>query len=115
MNKYEGMFILPNSLNDEAVAKTLERLQGEITKAGGVIRNSETLGRRQFSRRLHKHDSGCYVRLRFELDPSAVAGLQVRLKLIEEIFRTQIVRAPAVVPVPEPAKEPVKAEEPSNA
>jgi len=100
------MFIFPNSLNDEAVGKAVERIQGEIAKTGGVVRNTEILGRRQFSRRLHKNDSGCYVRLKFELEPSAYSGLHARLKLIEEVFRTQIVRASKVVTIAPPPTEP---------
>ena len=50
----------------------------------------ELLGRKTFARVMKKKDSGVYVRVRFELDPSKVAELRSRYALNDEIFRVQI-------------------------
>lgn len=103
MNKYEGMIILPNALNDEGVEKAVQRIQSEIARAGGTVQGLERLGRRSFVHRMQKQDGGFYVRVRFEMDPSATGGLKARLKLAEDIFRVQIIRAPVLRAEPAPA------------
>ena len=93
MNKYEGIFILSNLLNDEAINKMVEKIEGEIIKAGGVVKQKDNMGRRQFARRLAKVDSGCYIKIIFEMAPLSINNFRDRLKLMEEIFRFQITKA----------------------
>jgi ribosomal protein S6 len=66
------------------------------------------MGERVFARRLHKRDAGVYITLRCELEPERVAGLRDRLKLVDNLFRLQIlvadlrpVEAAAAVPAGE--------------
>lgn len=69
--------------------KHVEKVQGELTRAGGVIECTDDLGIRTFARRMHKQDSGHYVRFVVKMEPSAIAGLQARLRLNEDIMRFQ--------------------------
>lgn len=107
MKTYNAIFIFPASMNDEAVKKQVEKIQGEIGKAGGVIEATDMLGIRTFARRMHKQESGHYVHLSVKMEPSAVGGLQARLRLNEEILRAQI----AVAEKPEPVEAKKEAKE----
>jgi small subunit ribosomal protein S6 len=91
--KYEGLFIFSDSFHDEELEKIQERIRGEIVKLGGVVQGTQSMGRRPFSRPLHKKESGHYVRMDFTMDPEHMHALLGRLKLNEDIFRTQIVNA----------------------
>lgn len=91
MKTYQGLFIYLLDLNDEAVAKAIDRVRNEIGKLGGRIVREEPLGRMGFARRMRKKDAGQYFRIAFELDPAGIVRLKARFKLDEEIFRVQIV------------------------
>ena len=39
---------------------------------------------------MKKRDHGVYVKARFEIDPACIAELVKRYKLVEEVFRVQI-------------------------
>ena len=93
MNKYEAMFIFPESFKDEALEEAVEKVKAEIEKAGGRFEGATRLGRRQFARPMQKQSAGQYAVLYFQLEGSKLRGLQARLKLNEDIFRVQIMRA----------------------
>ena len=88
---YEGLFIFLDTMNDEAVAQAMKIVPTEIEKANGKVIDSVIMGRRQFSRPLHKKESGHYLQVIFELDGAQVAELRGRLRLHDEVFRAQIV------------------------
>jgi len=65
-------------------------VRGEITRLSGKVVSTDVLGKRSFARPMHKRDSGVYVKIRFELDPRHVADLKKRYRLLEDLFRVQI-------------------------
>ena len=102
MTKYEAMIIFPESLKDESLDAAIDKVAVEIEKVGGKVENKTRMGRRLFARLMKKHAGGQYAVIGFYLDGSKVASLQARFKLNEEIFRIQVVHAPAA-PVVEAA------------
>ena len=62
----------------------------EVARLGGNVLEKVSLGKRSFSRPMKKRESGVYVKVRFELDPLKVTELVNRYKLVEEVFRVQI-------------------------
>lgn len=96
MNKYEAMIIFPESLKEEALDGSLDKVTTEIEKLGGVVEAKTRIGRRSFARPMDKQTSGQYMVVTFRLEGSKVDALQGRFKLNEEIFRSQIVRVPEV-------------------
>ena len=57
---------------------------------GGKVEAQEILGKRTFARPMHKRENGVYALVRFELDPAKVTELVNRYRLVEEVFRVQI-------------------------
>ena len=105
MKTYEGLFIFPELLKDDAVDVVMGRVRSEIEKLNGSVQSSVLLGKRMFSRPLGKRDAGLYARVCFSLEPDKIGALQARFKLVENLFRVQIVRADPSVPSAPPAVE----------
>lgn len=101
MNKYEAMIIFRESLKETDWDGAVESVRAEIEKLGGKVTSSTRLGRREFARPMQKELSGHYGLLAFQLAGDKVAPLQARLKLDEQVFRVQVVKAPAVPPAPQ--------------
>jgi ribosomal protein S6 len=90
MKKYDALYIFVNAAKDEGLDPLVEKVGAEITRLGGHLVGSETLGKRNFARPMSKRDSGVYIRIRFELAPDKVAALRARYVIMEEVFRVQI-------------------------
>ncbi len=93
MNKYEAMFIFPETMNEEELDTATANARAEIEKLGGRVTNATRLGKRGFARPLGKRTAGQYVVGTFELDGDKVRPLLARYKLSSEVFRVQITAA----------------------
>ena len=99
MNKYEAMIIFRETLKDADWDGAVEAVRAEIKKLGGDMTSCTRLGKREFARPMQKQQGGHYGLIAFRLAGDKVAALQARLKLDEQVFRVQVVTAPAVVPL----------------
>jgi ribosomal protein S6 len=97
MKQYDANFIFVQTGREDTWAKTIERMQGEITRIGGTVISTEDRGKKTFARIQQKKESGTYLTIRFELDPVKVNELRARYALIEEIFRLQILVVDPIV------------------
>jgi ribosomal protein S6 len=99
MNTYEALFIFPDSLKEEVLDATVNKVRQEIEKSGGKVDSATRMGRRPFARPMQKQTSGHYMVITFKYDGEKLRALQARFKLIEEIFRVQFIRLPEPQPV----------------
>ena len=90
MKKYDALYIFVGIAKDDALEANLEKALAEVTRLGGNVLEKVQLGKRMFSRPMKKRESGVYVKVRLELDPAKVDELVKRYKLVEEVFRVQI-------------------------
>ena len=90
MKKYDALYIFVGIAKDDALEACLDKALAEVTRHGGNVLEKVSLGRRSFSRPIKKRDSGVYVKVRFEMDPQEVEELVKRYRLVEEVFRVQI-------------------------
>ena len=90
MKKYDALYIFVGIAKDDALEACLEKALAEVEKRGGKVLEKVSLGRRAFSRPMKKRDSGVYVKVRFEIDPAQLEDLVKRYRLVEEVFRVQI-------------------------
>ena len=95
MKKYDALYIFVGVAKDDAVEAPLEKALAEIARAGGNVLEQVVLGGRTFSRPMKKRERGTYVKVRFELEPSKVDELVNRYRLVEEVFRVQILAVDA--------------------
>jgi ribosomal protein S6 len=94
------MIIFRENLKDTDWDAAVEVVRGEIEKLGGKTTSCTRLGKRDFARPMQKQQSGHYGLIAFQMAGDKIAALQARLKLNEQVFRVQVVTAPAAPPVP---------------
>ena len=102
MNKYEAMIIFREDLKDADWDGAVDAVRAEIEKLGGKVASCTRLGKREFARPMQKQLSGHYGLIAFQPEGDKVGALQARLKLDEQVFRVQVVTAPAAAA---PAKQ----------
>ena len=90
MKKYDGLYIFAGQAKDDVLESQIAKAVAEVTRLGGNILSQEVLGKRTFARPMAKRESGVYVQIRFELDPQKVGELVNRYRIVEDVFRVQI-------------------------
>ncbi len=90
MKKYDGLYIFAGNAKDDVLENSLAKAVAEIERFGGKIESQDILGKRAFARPMHKRENGVYALVRFEMDPLKVKDLVNRYRLVEEVFRVQI-------------------------
>lgn len=89
---YEGLFIFPETLDEEQLDQAIESVKTEMEKLGGVLESSTRLGKRSFARPLKKKKGGIYVVIMFRLDGGQIDAFKHRLKLVTNVFRAQFMQ-----------------------
>lgn len=95
MKTYDAIYIFVGIAKDDALNACLEKALAEVTRVGGNVLSTESLGKRAFARPMSKKESGVYVKVRMELDPARVDELVRRYRLVEDVFRVQILAVDA--------------------
>ena len=90
MKKYDALYIFAGTAKEDALDEQLSKALAEITRLGGDVETQTVLGKRTFAHPMHKRESGVYAEVRFQFDPLKVTELVNRYKLVEEVFRVQI-------------------------
>ena len=90
MKKYEGLYIFAGNAKDDVLESNFAKAVAEIERFGGKVESQDILGKRTFARPMQKRENGVYALVRFELDPAKVRELVNRYRLVEEVFRVQI-------------------------
>lgn len=95
MRRYEGLYILNTAGQDEGIDELIESITSDITSRGGTIEKVEKMGKRSFARVADRRDqSGYYVDILFEAEPSVLDQLKDKYALDETVFRILFTRAP---------------------
>jgi small subunit ribosomal protein S6 len=99
MKRYEGLFILETAGKEEGIKDAIDKISSEITSAGGKVETVQKMDKKNFVRVADKkHNSGFYVNVIFESEPSVVNQLKQRFALNEEVFRVLFTNAAAPAP-----------------
>lgn len=93
MNTYEGLFIFPETLDEEGLDQAIGRVKEELEKLGGTMESNTRMGKKPFARPLQKQKAGFYVVMMFKLDGEKMNAFKARLKLATDVFRHQFVVA----------------------
>jgi small subunit ribosomal protein S6 len=86
------MFIVRPDVVDEELDKLVAGFETTVTSGGGIIKNSERLGRRKLAYTVRKFNDGNYVLLTIEADGKIVAELERRLRVTEPVIKFITVR-----------------------
>jgi small subunit ribosomal protein S6 len=98
MKRYEGLFILNTTGKEEGIKEIIDHVSADITAAGGKIETVQKMDKRSFSRIADKKfTSGFYVNVIFEAPGPAIAQLNHKFEMNDDVFRVLFTEAPAVV------------------
>lgn len=89
---YEGLFIFPETLDEEQLDQAIDAVKNELEKLDGSLESTTRLGKRSFARPMKKKKAGIYAIIMFRLDGAKIPALKLRLKLSTNVFRAQFVK-----------------------
>jgi len=92
MRKYETIFILHPSLDEEAVKANIEKFKGVIENGGGAIENVDFWGKRKLAYEIKKVNDGFYTLINFEANPELPKELDRIFRITDGIIRHIIVK-----------------------
>ena len=87
MRDYELTIIAHPSLEETALKDIVDRIQGWITAAGGIIVKVDVWGKRRLATPIRKQRDGQYVLLNVTLPNKATADLERNLRFLEPVMR----------------------------
>ena len=102
MRDYEITFILSTTLDEEAQAATVERVNTLIVNGEGSVTEVHAWGRRHLAYPIEHQRDGFYITTRFSMPPAGLGVLENDLRLSESILRHLIVRQDEVPVLPTP-------------
>jgi small subunit ribosomal protein S6 len=91
MNKYETLFILNPSLEEEALNANVEKFKGVIENGGGEVENVDLWGKRKLAYEINKIGEGFYVLINFKADSELPKELDRVFRITDGIIRHLIV------------------------
>ena len=92
MTKYEVMFIVKTTLDENTVKATAESLKSVITEMNGKVENTKEMGQRTLAYPINKEVNGFYYVLTVEASNEAIAELDREARLNENIIRHQSIK-----------------------
>ena len=91
MKKYEIMYILNSSMEEEARQKLVETLHAIITDGKGTIDSVDEWGMKEFAYRIDDMTKGYYVVTKFTAEPEVVEELDRICRINANVVRNMIV------------------------
>lgn len=86
MRKYETIFILRPSLEEEKRNQTIEKFKG-IIAADGEIEKVEEWGNKRLAYEIEKLREGYYVHVNFKANPTLPKELERNFKISDDVIR----------------------------
>ncbi|MGL5152099.1 MAG: 30S ribosomal protein S6 [Clostridium sp.] len=95
MRKYETIFILHPSLDEEAVKANIEKFKGVIENGGGTVDNVDFWGKRKLAYEIKKISEGYYTLVNFTANTELPRELDRIFRITDGVMRHIIVREEA--------------------
>ena len=92
MKAYELLFFVNPSLDDEARAGVMKRIDSTIVENGGAVESVEDWGKRKLAYTIDNLTECDYTLINFQLDPACIAELDRVLGILDGVVRSMIVR-----------------------
>jgi small subunit ribosomal protein S6 len=92
MRKYETIFILHPSLDEEAVKANVDKFKGVIENGGGVIDSVDSWGKRKLAYEINKINEGYYTLVNFSANPELPKELDRVFRINDNVVRHIIVK-----------------------
>lgn len=93
MRKYEVMYIINASVEEEKRTALIESLAGIITSEGGNVTKTNEWGMREFAYRIDDMTKGYYVVVNFEAENECVKEFDRLMRINPNVVRYMIINA----------------------
>ena len=93
---YEAMYILDIQGKEEGVDDVLATIRQAIESQGGDFKTAQRMERRRFERAAGHLDSGYYLGVKFDLEPSKLASLKEKFQFDKKIYRQNYIKVKTV-------------------
>ena len=90
--KYETIFILHPSLDEEAVKANIEKFKGVIENGGGTVENVDFWGKRKLAYEIAKVNEGFYTLINFEANTELPKELDRVFRITDGVIRHIVVK-----------------------
>ena len=87
MRRYETIFILRPSLNENEINTTIDNTTSIITADGGQIIEADRWGMKKLAYQIKKESQGFYVYLDYSGTPDAVAEMERKFRIDDAVLR----------------------------
>jgi small subunit ribosomal protein S6 len=91
MRKYETIFILNPSFDEETVKANIEKFKGVIENGGGTVENVDFWGKRKLAYEIKKVGEGFYTLFSFTAGPELPKELDRVFRITDGVIRHIIV------------------------
>lgn len=92
MRTYEVMFIVRPDVVDEDLDRLISNLEGNVTAAGGTVKNIERMGKRRLAYTVRKFNDGNYILFTVEGEGKLMTEVERRLRVAEPVIKFITVR-----------------------
>ncbi len=92
MRKYETIFILQPSMDEESVKANIEKFKGVIENGGGTVDNVDFWGKRKLAYEINKVGEGFYTLINFSANPELPKELDRVFRITDGVIRHIIVK-----------------------
>lgn len=87
MRKYENLVIVKPTLTAEEIQASISAIEEVITSNGGEIAARDAMGMRKLAYPIAKNERGYYHVIYYSVAPAAIAEIERRFRINEEILR----------------------------
>lgn len=95
MRKYETIFILNPSFDEETVKANIEKFKGVIENGGGTVENVDFWGKRKLAYEISKVSEGYYTLINFTAGTELPRELDRIFRITDGVIRHTIVNEQA--------------------
>lgn len=95
MRKYETIFILNPSFDEETVKANIEKFKGVIENGGGTVENVDFCGKRKLAYEISKVSEGYYTLINFTAGTELPRELDRIFRITDGVIRHIIVNEQA--------------------
>ena len=92
MNKYQLLFIIDNSIDDEAKDAVIEKFSSLIQELGGTVGMLDKWGTRKYAYPINFKNEGYYVLMQFEADSTVPAEIDRQMRINDNVVRQLITK-----------------------
>ncbi len=102
MAYYEHVLIARPDISPQQVDAPVEEITNNVKELGGHVGKTEYWGLRNLTYRIRKNRKGHYALINIDAPPNAVAELERRLKINEDVMRFKTIRVEELDEEPSP-------------